>query len=323
MQTASLFSPSALGFVRVAVISPELRVADVAFNTQAIVAALREAAGQGCRLAVFPELCLTGYTCADLFYQALAAGDGARAALDEHRPRRSGRDRRRRRAAAGGGRPALQLRGAGGRRPGAGDRAQDLPAHHQRVLRGALVHVGQPGGTARRVDDRRRARCRLGATCSLRPTTCPDCVMGIEICEDLWAVNPPSGDLALAGATILLNPSASNELLGKVEYRRDLVRQQSARCLAAYLYAGAGPGESTTDLVFAGHSLIAENGALLAETERFRFDTQMAVVDVDVQRLVHERLKQQQLYASASRVAQLPHYPLRAAGAGAVVADGR
>ncbi len=79
--------------------------------------------------------------------------------------------------------------------------------------------------------------------------------------------------------------SASNELLGKVEYRRDLVRQQSARCLAAYLYAGAGPGESTTDTVWAGHSLIAENGAVLAETERFQFGTQMAVADVDVQRL--------------------------------------
>ena len=118
----------------------------------------------------------------------------------------------------------------------------------------------------------------------------PDCKIGIEVCEDLWAVNPPSGDMALAGATILLNGSASNELLGKVDYRRDLVRQQSARCLAAYLYAGAGPGESTTDTVWAGHSLIAENGALLAETERFRFETMMAVADVDVQRLTHERL---------------------------------
>jgi NAD+ synthase (glutamine-hydrolysing) len=116
-------------------------------------------------------------------------------------------------------------------------------------------------------------------------------VLGIEICEDLWAISPPSGDLAQAGATVLLNGSASNELLGKVEYRRDLVRQQSARSLAAYLYAGAGSGESTTDLVWAGHSMIAENGAILAETERFRFETQMAVADVDVQRLLGERLR--------------------------------
>ena len=124
------------------------------------------------------------------------------------------------------------------------------------------------------------------------------CVLGIEICEDLWAVQPPSGAMALAGATMLLDLSASNELLAKVEYRRDLVRQQSARCLAAYLYAGSGPNESTTDTVWAGHALIAENGAILAETERFRFDTQMAMADVDVQRLVHERLRNSTFSAS-------------------------
>ena len=128
----------------------------------------------------------------------------------------------------------------------------------------------------------------------------PDCVLGVEICEDLWAVQPPSGAMALAGATLLLNPSASNELLGKVDYRRDLVQQQSARCLAAYLYAGAGPNESTTDTVWAGHSLIAENGAILAETERFQFDTQMAMADVDVQRLVHERLRNSTFSASTA-----------------------
>ena len=119
----------------------------------------------------------------------------------------------------------------------------------------------------------------------------PGLALGIEICEDLWAVNPPSGALAVAGATVLLNPSASNELLGKVTYRRELVRQQSARCLAAYLYAGVGAGESTTDTVYAGHSMVAENGAILAETTRFQFDTQLAVVDIDVERLVNERLK--------------------------------
>jgi NAD+ synthase (glutamine-hydrolysing) len=119
----------------------------------------------------------------------------------------------------------------------------------------------------------------------------PQCVLGIEICEDLWAVNPPSGNMALAGATILTNSSASNELLGKAEYRHDLVRQQSARCLAAYLYAGVGSGESSTDVVYGGHAMIAENGSLLAETERFQFDTQMVIADIDVQRLVNERIK--------------------------------
>src|SRR5262249_36980831 len=106
-------------------------------------------------------------------------------------------------------------------------------------------------------------------------TNAPGCVVGVEICEDLWAVTPPSNDMALAGATILLNPSGSDEVLTKAEYRRELVSQQSARCLSAYLYAGSGPGESTTDVVFAGHCIIAENGSVLAETERFHFDTQM------------------------------------------------
>jgi NAD+ synthase (glutamine-hydrolysing) len=131
----------------------------------------------------------------------------------------------------------------------------------------------------------------FGADLIFPAANLPGCVVGIEVCEDLWAVNPPSGRLALAGATVLVNPSASNELLGKAEYRRDLIRQQSARCLAAYCYAGVGSGESTTDTVYAGHALIAENGGLLVETPRFSFATQMAVADIDVQRLVHERLR--------------------------------
>ena len=104
-------------------------------------------------------------------------------------------------------------------------------------------------------------------------------------------MQPPSSALALAGATIFANPSASNELLGKAPYRRELVKQQSARCLAAYVYAGSGPGESTTDVVYSGHSLIAENDTLLAESERFRFTTQSIAADVDVQRLVNERVR--------------------------------
>ncbi len=113
--------------------------------------------------------------------------------------------------------------------------------------------------------------------------------VGIELCEDVWAVEPPSGSQALAGATLLLNLSASPEILGKREYRRQLVASQSARCLAAYAYASAGPNESSTDLVFSGHSLIAEYGQILAETERFSFDSQLALADVDLQRLVGER----------------------------------
>ena len=134
-------------------------------------------------------------------------------------------------------------------------------------------------------------RFPLAPICSLPIDNVPGCDSASRYCEDLWAVTPPSGELAVAGATVMLNPSASNELLGKVEYRRDLVRQQSARCLAAYLYAGVGSGESTTDTVYAGHCMVAENGSILAEPSASAFDTQMAVVDIDVQRLVHERIK--------------------------------
>jgi NAD+ synthase (glutamine-hydrolysing) len=297
MQTASLFSPSILGFVRAAVISPELRVADVAFNTQAIVAAMREAAGQGCRIAIFPELSITGYSCADLFYQRTLLSAAA-AALDAI---------------------ALEAQTIGiavvvGLPLAVDGRLFNCAAFiaDGRVL-GVVPKTYLPS-TNEFYEERWFTSGHLAARESVTingreaPFGCdllfsadnlPDCTIGIEICEDLWAVNPPSGDMALGGATMLINGSASNELLGKVDYRRDLVRQQSARCLAAYLYAGAGAGESTTDLVWAGHSLIAENGALLAETERFRFDTQMAVADIDVQRLEHERLRNN-AYGSAA-----------------------
>ena len=117
----------------------------------------------------------------------------------------------------------------------------------------------------------------------------PSLLVGIEICEDAWSVVPPSSAQALAGASLLLNLSASPEILGKQDYRRTLVRSLSARCLAAYAYASAGPNESSTDLVFSGHSLIAENGQILAETERFRFDSCLALADVDLERLEGER----------------------------------
>jgi NAD+ synthase (glutamine-hydrolysing) len=117
-----------------------------------------------------------------------------------------------------------------------------------------------------------------------------DLQVGIEICEDLWAVEPPSGRQSLAGATLLLNPSASNEVLGKFAYRRELICQQSARCLAAYAYVSCGPGESSTDTVFGGYGAICENGLLLAELDRFQFSTTLLTVDIDIELLVHERM---------------------------------
>ena len=285
----NLLAPGALGFLRVAVVAPESRVADVQYNAQKIIEALELAATRGCQLALFPELCLTGYTCGDLFYQALLR-EQARDVLPLLVQ-----------SAGQHGIVALvglplevdsKLYNCAALVSGAGILGIVpkifLPTtneyYEERWFTSAVHNQAQTLTIAGK-------EIPFGTDLLFQANNDPGCLLGIEVCEDLWAVQPPSGNMALAGATVLLNPSASDEVLGKVEYRRDLVRQQSARCLAAYLYAGAGPGESTTDVVFDGHAFIAENGSVLAETTRFQFSSQMAVADLDVQRLTHERLK--------------------------------
>ena len=284
----TLFSRLSLGIVRVAAVSPELRVADVAFNTRATLEALDALAARQCQIAVFPELGLTGYTCGDLFYQThlleqtreylmqIAAHTlpanmicivGAPLVLDGRLYNCA--------AIAGQGKvlgivPKTYL-------PTSGEYYEERWFTSARHVTSDMIELAG-------------AKVPFGADLLFAADNMPNCVIGVEICEDLWAVEPPSSAKALAGATILLNPSASVELLGKAEYRRDLVKQQSARCLSAYAYAGAGPNESTTDTVCGGHSLIAENGNILTETERFQFATQTAIADIDLQRLTHERL---------------------------------
>jgi len=293
------FPPASLGFVRVAAISPELQVADVQFNTQRIVEALQSAAARGCRLALFPELCVTGYSCADLFDQVLLR-EKARAALAEVAAATA-----RLGIAAVVGLP-FEVGGrlyncaaflAGGQVLGLVPKSF-LPNSNEYYEERWFTPADRCGAQAVELDG---AVVPFGAGLLFAADNLPGCTIGIEICEDLWSVSPPSEDMALAGATVLLNPSAGDELLGKVEYRRALVCQQSGRCLAGYLYAGAGPGESTTDVVYSGHSLIAENSTLLAETERFRFSTQVAVADLDVQRLTQERLRSSSFAAACPR----------------------
>ncbi len=302
-------SSAALGLVRVAVVAPEVRVADVAFNTARTVDALAEAASRRVQLACFPELGITSYSCGDLFYQpfllqsALAALPVVAAACTQQN------------ICAVVGLPlaldgrlyncaALLAPGAGllgivpkSFLPSTGEFYEERWFAPADGLRGQTLRLSWEGA-ARDVP--------FGTDLLFAAEGFADCVVGIEVCEDLWAVEPPSGKLALAGATLLCNGSASTELLGKEGYRRELVRQQSGRCMAAYLYAGAGPGESTTDVVYSGHSLIAENGAILAETKRFRFETQLAVVDVDVQRLVAERLRNNSFSSTALSAAGRP-----------------
>jgi NAD+ synthase (glutamine-hydrolysing) len=283
------FPPAALGYVRVAACVPEHRVAHVDFNTQKTVELAQQAAEEGTRIALFPELGITGYTSADLFYQShlLQAAKQAlieiATALQHHS------------ILIVVGAP-LELDGRiyncaiainGGTVLGVVPK-QYLPTtqeyYEKRWFTSALnmhssrlqIHIGP-------------WMAPFGTHLLFQLSDAPSCKVGIEICEDLWAVNPPSGDLALAGATIFLNPSASDELLGKADYRRELVRNQSARCLAAYVYAGSGPGESTTDVVFGGHALIAENGSMLAESDRFSFNSHLTLADIDIDRLNHER----------------------------------
>jgi NAD+ synthase (glutamine-hydrolysing) len=273
------------GFARVAAVSPELVLGDVVANLAILKREMTALAAQGARLIVFPELSLTGYSCADLFHHA-ALLKRARAALDELAESTAGLS-----CVAVVGLPlAVESRLynvaaviAEGRVLGYVPKCF-LPNSGEFYERrwfspAATLAVSEVNGIP------------IGTDLLFAADDLPSFVLGIEICEDLWTVIPPSSHAALAGATVLVNPSASDEVLGKAPYRRGLVNQQSARCLAAYVYAGAGAGESSTDVVYSGHGLIAENGVLLAETERFSFQTQTAVADVDLQRLQHERFK--------------------------------
>lgn len=273
--------------LRVASVAPEQRVADVGFNTARLVAGIKAAADRGASLVLFPELSVTGYSCGDLFAQKVLLAHAQEALVEL--------------AAATGRHGIHAIVGL----PWALDgRLYNCAAivGDGRVL-GLVPKQFLPttqeyyeerwftsGANIRERDISLDSRPVPFGTDLLFADAGSSCVFGVEICEDLWAVNPPSGSLCIAGANLILNPSASNELIGKAAYRRDLVRQQSARCLAAYAYAAAGPGESSTDVVFSGHCLIAENGVMLAESERFRFDTQQACADVDLHHLEHDRL---------------------------------
>ena len=289
------------GFLRIASASPETRVADVAFNTRQHLDALKAAQRQGASVVLFPELGLTSYTCGDLFAQHTLRRAAADALLEVAEATKKTAihavvglpllvDDRLYNCAAlvGEGRilgivPKTFL-------PTTGEFYEER--WFTSASRAQSDSVTIAGETIPFTTDLLFSDSASGAT------------IGIEICEDLWAVSPPSGELCLAGANLILNPSASNELLGKMPYRRDLVKQQSARCLAAYAYASAGPGESSTDVVYSGHSLIAENGAIIAESDRFKFDTQLIFADVDLERLSHERLLNSSFSAAESTYAK-------------------
>nr|WP_295946236.1 NAD(+) synthase [uncultured Agathobaculum sp.] len=275
------------GFVKIAAATPDLRVADCAYNASEIIKQAKQAAAKGAHLIVFPELCLTGYTCGDLFLQQTLL-DGALAALETVCRETAGLN-----AAVVVGLPFMQQGKlfnvaavlCGGKIEGIVPK-QFIPNYSEFYEQRHFVSgAGVPFQTVSLLGQ--DTLFAGGEPLVFQCADMPEFTLGVEICEDLWVANPPSTRLAQAGATVIVNLSASDEIIGKASYRRDLVRQQSARLLCAYLYADAGFGESTQDLVFAGHDLIAENGALLAESRLF--DRGVIYADIDVQRLTHER----------------------------------
>jgi NAD+ synthase (glutamine-hydrolysing) len=280
---------SEIGLVRVGVCAPELRVADVEFNTQMIVKAIDDAVLKECYFLLFPELCITGYTCADLFFQSslLKAVLKSLETIAEHTAKTHSTVIVGAPIADGGKIFNCAVFISDGKILGMIPKTY-LPNY-------AEFYEERWFSSSRETTVKeivfKNEKIPFGTDILFKNEVLKDCIVGIEICEDLWALEPMSSNQAAAGATLLLNLSASDEILGKAWYRRTLVQSQSGRCLAAYAYASAGAGESTTDLVFSGHSLIAENGAIMAETERFSFETQIAYADIDVEKLVHDRFK--------------------------------
>ena len=274
------------GFLRCAAVSPTLRVADCAYNAQAVIKAMQQAEGDSVRLLCLPELCLTGYTCSDLFLQQTLY-EGAEKALVQILEASRGLN-----MVVLVGLP-VQVGGklyncaavlCDGQLLGVVPKTH-LPNYAEFYEKRHFV----PGPRTARTIVLAGQEVPFGTDLLFACRQMPDFVLGVEVCEDLWAPVPPSCRHALAGATVIANLSASDETVGKAAYRRDLVCGQSARLLCGYLYADAGHGESTTDMTFAAHNLIAENGALLAQAEPFGEGKAMS--EIDVGRMRQERLR--------------------------------
>ncbi len=272
------------GFVKAAAVTPRLQVADTKYNAQEIVSCIREAAACGAKIIVLPELCITGYTCADLFWQEELL-DGAREALLWIAAQTADAD-----AVAFVGLPyvfcgklynvAAVIKG--GEVLGLVPKTC-LPSYNEFYETRHFMP-----GMAQTVETELGGRMvPMGTRQLFVCENMPELVLAAEICEDLWTPEPPSIRHARAGATVVVNLSASDETTGKEAYRRELVKGQSARLLCGYIYACAGDGESTQDVVYAGHDLIAENGHILSESERFWNGTIYA--ELDVRRLVADR----------------------------------
>jgi len=274
------------GFVRVASAIPELRVADCAFNVARMTDLVRRGEEEKVQIICFPELSVTAYTCADLFFQQQLLADAEKALKQ------------------------LQLFTFSTTATiivGMPVRVQNQLFNTAVVLQGGHILGVVPKTHLPNNNEFYEKRWFAPSTA----TTVQSVIIsgeevpfgtnilfsdgkfsfGIELCEDLWMPIPPSSQHTLHGADIIFNLSATNELIGKHQYLRQLIEQQSARCIAGYVYASAGAGESTTDVVYAGNGLIAENGKMLASSERFSFEPQLIVNEIDIERLQADRIR--------------------------------
>lgn len=274
------------GFIRVAASSPQIRLADCSYNAGQIINSIEIAEKREVKLIVFPELCVTGYTCGDLFLQDILL---RRAAEEVKNIAKATKDKE-----------LIAIIG--------------FPYERQGKLynTAAILHKGKILGLVPKMSipnygefyesryftigpkecvpvDFLGEEVYFGSRILFESTDMPDFVLGVEICEDLWIPIPPGSSHCVAGATIIANLSASNELIGKAKYRRELVQGQSKRLICGYVYSDAGEGESTSDLVFSGHNLIAENGLLLAEAEPFQ--SEMLVSEIDLGVIKSERIR--------------------------------
>ena len=272
------------GFVKVAAMSPKIKVADPEINAGQIIAGMKEAKDNGAKIIAFPELCLTGYTCNDIFLQDMLL-ESTLEQLSLIKKATEGTD-------------YLLFVG--------------MPFEWNQKLYNvaAVLHDGHVIGLVpktflpnyaefyeARYFTRGMKKPVMAKVCGedvpmgtdilFRADGMKDLTVSCELCEDLWVPSTPSTRHAMAGATVIVNLSASNETVAKSEYRRDLVSMTSARLVSGYIYASAGEGESTQDIVFGGHGIIAENGSVLAQAERF--ESQDIYTEIDVQRIAHER----------------------------------
>ena len=274
------------GFVKVAAATPDIRVADVEFNTQNIINTMEEAQKNGAKILVFPELCVTGYTCSDLFDHSVLL-KASRKALLEIAENTNDKD-----MLVFVGAP-LEVNGKLYNVAAAMNQGEIIGFTTKTFLPnyGEFYEMRQftPGPQTVREITFEGKKIPFGPQILFQAEGMEELVVAAEICEDVWSPIPPSIQAALEGATVIVNCSASDETIGKDTYRRALISGQSARLISGYIYANAGEGESTTDLVFGGHNIIAENGTVLKESSRYV--NEIIYSELDLQRITGERRK--------------------------------